>query len=489
MRGGARPLRPGRVGARLRPRLQRVRGGRHQRRRWSTRRPAAARRCSRSSTSTPRWRRRARSRWPASTARARSPSTPRSCARAARRPASCASARPIELVRARDARAQPTPSATALCARSCAASPRSAHRRARDGRRPRDARPAARARGQRRPGRRGSSSPFWITPESSRGRLGGSSSPQRDARGRRWRGGVAKFFIDGVIDSGTGWLYEPDTRGRRARAVLARPGALPPARSRCFARARLPVRDARHRRPRRARGARRLPRRRRGARRAPPDRAHRDAAAARPAAVRGRGRRRLDAGAAHDGAASPTARQLVAAAGRRSAASRAFPIRSLRESGALVALGSDWPVARFDPRDRDGGGAAAPRRRASAERAPYDDQAIDGLDRAGGLHDRARRSPSARRHGSAGSRPASRRPDGLRRGSGRVRPRRPRRPAGAAHGRGRRDRVPLRWVIPAARASWASRSRGRWTSSPNRTIRRDGGTDHPRFHRRGFRRP
>ncbi len=32
-------------------------------------------------------------------------------------------------------------------------------------------------------------------------------------RGRLWRGGVAKFFIDGVIDTGTGWLYEPDTLG------------------------------------------------------------------------------------------------------------------------------------------------------------------------------------------------------------------------------------------------------------------------------------
>jgi predicted amidohydrolase YtcJ len=32
-------------------------------------------------------------------------------------------------------------------------------------------------------------------------------------RGRRWRGGVAKFFIDGVIDSGTGWLFEPGPQG------------------------------------------------------------------------------------------------------------------------------------------------------------------------------------------------------------------------------------------------------------------------------------
>jgi hypothetical protein len=57
---------------------------------------------------------------------------------------------------------------------------------------------------------------------------------------------------------------------------------------------------------------------------------------------------------------------------------RAFPIRSLRESGAVVALGSDWPVAHFDPRV---GLAAARLRRPPGEHArrPYDDEALDGL--------------------------------------------------------------------------------------------------------------
>lgn len=36
---------------------------------------------------------------------------------------------------------------------------------------------------------------------------------QRDRRGTRWRGGLVKLFADGVIDTGTGWLYEPDTHG------------------------------------------------------------------------------------------------------------------------------------------------------------------------------------------------------------------------------------------------------------------------------------
>jgi predicted amidohydrolase YtcJ len=57
---------------------------------------------------------------------------------------------------------------------------------------------------------------------------------------------------------------------------------------------------------------------------------------------------------------------------------RAFLTRSLLESGAVVALGSDWPVARFDPRE---GMAAARLRRPPLhpDRGAYDDQAIDGL--------------------------------------------------------------------------------------------------------------
>jgi predicted amidohydrolase YtcJ len=57
---------------------------------------------------------------------------------------------------------------------------------------------------------------------------------------------------------------------------------------------------------------------------------------------------------------------------------RAFRTRELWDSGALVALGSDWPVARYDWRE---GMAAARLRRPPGhrDRAPYDDQAIDGL--------------------------------------------------------------------------------------------------------------
>jgi hypothetical protein len=57
---------------------------------------------------------------------------------------------------------------------------------------------------------------------------------------------------------------------------------------------------------------------------------------------------------------------------------RAFPIRSLRETGAAIALGSDWPVARFDLRE----GLACTRLRrppGERDRAPYDDEALNGL--------------------------------------------------------------------------------------------------------------
>lgn len=43
-------------------------------------------------------------------------------------------------------------------------------------------------------------------------------------RGRRWRGGTAKFFIDGVIESGTAWLVEPDLKGECLHPFWPDPG-------------------------------------------------------------------------------------------------------------------------------------------------------------------------------------------------------------------------------------------------------------------------
>ena len=220
--------------------------------------------------------------------------------------------------------------------------------------------------------------PFTIEPETEQEEWT-ELLPHRDARGRRWRAGVAKFFIDGVIDTGTGWLYEPDSEGegtlpfwpdpqhyRRAVATFARAGF------QCSTHA---TGD-------------------RGVREALD--AYRDAGAT---PLRGRHRiehietlqpQDLPRFAAEGIVASMQAQHMLwcepdrsdnwsqRLGPERSAPGRAFPIRSLRESGALVALGSDWPVVHFDP--RLGLSAARVRRPpGKPDRSPYDDEAIDGL--------------------------------------------------------------------------------------------------------------
>lgn len=220
--------------------------------------------------------------------------------------------------------------------------------------------------------------PFTIVPESQQDDWT-ELLPHRDAHGRRWRAGVAKFFIDGVIDAGTGWLYEADSEGegtlpfwpdpqhyRRAVATFARAGF------QCATHATgdFGVREALD--------------------------AYREAGAT---PLHGRHRiehietlqpRDLPRFAAEGVVASMQAQHMLwcepdrsdnwsrRLGPERSASGRAFPIRSLQESGALVALGSDWPVARFDPRL---GLSAARLRRPprQRDRRPYDDEALDGL--------------------------------------------------------------------------------------------------------------
>jgi predicted amidohydrolase YtcJ len=46
----------------------------------------------------------------------------------------------------------------------------------------------------------------------------------RDRSGRRWRAGAAKFFIDGVIDTGTAWLFEPGPHGEGSEPFWPDPG-------------------------------------------------------------------------------------------------------------------------------------------------------------------------------------------------------------------------------------------------------------------------
>jgi predicted amidohydrolase YtcJ len=54
--------------------------------------------------------------------------------------------------------------------------------------------------------------PLWVKPEHGDDVIEAYLG-HRDDRGELWRGGAAKFFADGVIDSGTAWLEEPDTQG------------------------------------------------------------------------------------------------------------------------------------------------------------------------------------------------------------------------------------------------------------------------------------
>ena len=46
----------------------------------------------------------------------------------------------------------------------------------------------------------------------------------RDRGGRRWRAGAAKLFIDGVIDTGTAWLFEPGPHGEGSEPFWPDPG-------------------------------------------------------------------------------------------------------------------------------------------------------------------------------------------------------------------------------------------------------------------------
>jgi predicted amidohydrolase YtcJ len=220
--------------------------------------------------------------------------------------------------------------------------------------------------------------PFTIVPESQQDDWA-ELLPHRDVHGRRWRAGVAKFFIDGVIDAGTGWLYEPDSEGEGTLPFWPDPRHYRDAVA-TFARAGFQC--ATH-----ATGDR-------GVREALD--VYREAGAT---ALHGRHRiehietlqpHDLPRFAAEGVVASMQAQHMLwcepdrsdnwsrRLGPERSAPGRAFPIRSLRESGAVVALGSDWPVARFDPRL---GLSAARLRRPPHERdrQPYDDETLDGL--------------------------------------------------------------------------------------------------------------
>jgi predicted amidohydrolase YtcJ len=218
--------------------------------------------------------------------------------------------------------------------------------------------------------------PYWSQPETPE-ETWEAYARHRDEAGERWRTGVAKLFIDGVIDSGTGWLVEPDSEGAgldpfwpdfykyvRAVRFFAANGFQVVTHA-CGDRG---VREALN--------------------------AYRSAGAApgirhRVEHIETIQRDDLPRFAAEGVIASMQPQHMMWLEPDRSdnwsrrlgggeRCDRAFRMRELLESGATVTLGSDWPVARYDWRE---GMAAAQLRRPPGfvDRAPYDDQAIDAL--------------------------------------------------------------------------------------------------------------
>jgi hypothetical protein len=166
--------------------------------------------------------------------------------------------------------------------------------------------------------------------------------------GRRWRAGSAKFFIDGVIETGTAWLLAPDSEGRGVHPFWPDPRRYGDLVAR-FARAGFQC--ITH---------------------AVGDQAVRAALDAYLAAGASPGvRHRIEHIETLDDADLPrfAAEGVVASMqpihlegmhrDRRDPWSRAlgpdrcdraFRTRDLLDSGAVLTLGSDWPVARYDPR-------------------------------------------------------------------------------------------------------------------------------------------
>ena len=216
---------------------------------------------------------------------------------------------------------------------------------------------------------------LWCKPTMGDDELAGLRA-LRSERGQLWRGGVSKFFIDGVIETGTAWLEEPDARGdggepfwpdpaRYARVVrdFAAAGfqcvthAIGDRAVRCALDAYAAAGAApgvRHR----VEHAETLP----------DEQLRRFAAegvvcSMQPLHMQWR----------HGDGSDEWTRRL---GGERAA--RAWRARDVLASGAMLALGSDWPVAHFDP--REGMAWARLRRRPGDRDAPVfePEQVLDG---------------------------------------------------------------------------------------------------------------
>ncbi|WP_205761967.1 amidohydrolase [Arthrobacter mobilis] len=166
--------------------------------------------------------------------------------------------------------------------------------------------------------------------------------------GRRWHVRGIKLMMDGTIDNGTAWLFEPDTHGESLHPLWNEPEELAAA-MRFFHDRGIPT--ATH-----AIGDQAVSFVAKTIGDLPPNgTVHRiEHIESIPDAVL---RQIIDAGASTS--LQPTHCSLYSKAdhsdnwSRRLGAERAnhaWRTRDLREAGAVVALGSDWPIAPFDPR-------------------------------------------------------------------------------------------------------------------------------------------
>ena len=189
--------------------------------------------------------------------------------------------------------------------------------------------------------------PLWIKPEHDDATQEAWLA-HRDGGGELWRGGVAKFFIDGVVETGTAWLEEPDTHGDGTRAFWPDPDRYAAAVARFagagFACATHAVGDRAVRAALDAYRAARPPRRGRH----------------RIEHLETLGEETLERVAAEGVAASMQPLHMqwrqpdgsdewATRLGPRRAA-RAFRTGDLIRAGAVLPLGSDFPVAPYDPR-------------------------------------------------------------------------------------------------------------------------------------------
>lgn len=193
--------------------------------------------------------------------------------------------------------------------------------------------------------------PLWQHPQMTVAEMR-DQIPLRDEKGTFWRGGAVKFFIDGVIETGTGWLTRADTRGDGVTPFWPNPEAYAGAVS-LFAEAGFQcithsVGDG---------GVRWALNSYEAARAYPqnglngPHRIEHDELVE-PVDVPRFAELNVVASMQplHMSAYQPDGSDEWADRAGPERTARAFPTRSLLDTGATLALGSDWSVAPFDPR-------------------------------------------------------------------------------------------------------------------------------------------